>query len=73
MRKVIASYVISNTASMNIYEVNHGIDDSVIAGINNDEPQEYTLFHDVDDETGDIRSYFDYHGTYYYIDEFMTV
>lgn len=72
-RKVIASCGISNTASMNIYEIIHGIDDSVIAGINDSEPEEYTLLHDVDDETENIRSYFEYGEFVFYLDEFIRV
>jgi len=45
-RKVIASYGLSNTCSVNIYDINYGIDDAVVAGINNDNPEEYTIEYD---------------------------
>lgn len=42
-KKVIAVYPLSNNASVNIYEIKHGINDSVLAGINNEKPKWYML------------------------------
>lgn len=37
--KVIASYGLCNTASVNIYDIRYGIEDEVLAGINDQEPE----------------------------------
>lgn len=43
-KKVIAVYPLSNNASVNLYEIKHsGINDSVLAGINNEKPKWYKL------------------------------
>ena len=46
--KVIASYCISNNASLNIYNIEYGINDRVLAGINNHIPEWYTIYTDQD-------------------------
>ena len=38
MRTVIAAYCLCNTASINIYGIEYGIEDKVLAGINDQEP-----------------------------------
>ena len=43
-KKVIASYGLSNTASINIYEIINGIDDSIIAGLNDRKPRQYRIY-----------------------------
>jgi hypothetical protein len=48
-REVIAAIGLTNTASVNIYEINHGIDDEVLAGINNEEPEWCTVEYTEDD------------------------
>lgn len=37
--KIIASYGLCNTASVNVYDVRYGIEDEVLAGINDQEPE----------------------------------
>lgn len=65
MNKVIGSYGICNSASLNIYEVVNDIDDYVMAGFNNDKPRKYKVYY-----TGK-GSYFNYKGSRYYLNEFM--
>jgi len=38
-RKVIASYCLCNTASINIYEIDYSIETMVLVGYNDDEPE----------------------------------
>lgn len=72
--EVIASYTINNGASMNIYEIIDSIDQSVIAGINDEEPKEYIVEIEINEEDeNDYRHYFMYGDIRYYLDEFMRV
>lgn len=64
MRKVIASWGICNTASLNVYEVN---DDHVLVGINNNEPELVDIEYDPEG-----RPYIDWGGEYY-LDECMRI
>lgn len=63
----IASLAICNTASLNIYGVEHGIEDYVIAGMNNDQPRRYKVYY-----TGK-GPYFNWGGCRYYLSEFTLV
>lgn len=65
---VIGSWSISNVASMNLYEVAHGINDSVLIGLNNITPTWYDIKTDADG-----RSYVRKGTTKYYLDECMRV
>lgn len=38
MKNVVASYVLSNTASINLYEIDY-VEDQILAGINDQEPE----------------------------------
>ncbi|MEE5180989.1 hypothetical protein JDW21_18790 [Bacillus subtilis] len=49
-REIIAVYGLTNTASVNIYEIQHGIEDTVLAGINNQEPEECVIQYDNEGE-----------------------
>lgn len=51
-RKVIGSYCICNTASINIYEIDN-IEDRVLVGMNNNEPQWVNIDGILDEESGD--------------------
>lgn len=42
MKKVIAVYGLTNSASVNIYEINHDTNE-VLAGINNEKPKWYEI------------------------------
>ena len=65
-REVIGSWCLCNAASLNVYEIIYGIDDVIVAGINNDEPEEY-IVNCADD--GD--SYIEFGGEKYSLSECM--
>ena len=65
--KVIASYCIVNTISLNVYQLEEGADYYVLAGLNNDKPRKYKLY---DSSKG---SYFNFKGNRYYLNDFMRV
>lgn len=65
-KKVIAAMPISNTMSLNIYDVDEP-EEYVEAGYNNDTPKQYPLGYD---ERG---IYFDMDGDIHYLDEFMRI
>lgn len=46
----VASYVLSNNSSVNIYDIIYGIEDYVVAGINNKEPKSYLIKYRYDEE-----------------------
>lgn len=39
-RKIIGSWCICNTASLNLYDINYGVTDTCLVGINNEQPEE---------------------------------
>ena len=41
--EIIATYTLCNTATVNIYDIVYGIDDYVVAGINDNKPGEYII------------------------------
>lgn len=52
-RKVIASYCLCNTASINIYDIDYAIQTMILVGINDQEPEwveETTHYEDDEDE-----------------------
>ena len=65
--EVIASCGLCNTASLNIYDIEHGIEDYVVAGMNNDQPRRYKVYY-----TGK-GAYFNWAGHRYYLSEFTLV
>lgn len=67
-RKVIASYGLSNTASLNIYGTIHDIDDYVLVGMNDEKPRKRKVCY-----LNSGRSYFWYGGNRYYLDECIKV
>ncbi|OAA90875.1 hypothetical protein [Clostridium ljungdahlii] len=64
-KKVIASCGLCNAASLNLYEILNGIDDYVIAGINNNKPRKYKLY------STNKGIYFNWGGNRYYLHEFI--
>lgn len=52
-RKVIASYCLSNTASINIYDIDYSIETMILVGINDSEPEwvEAHMRYEDDDDT----------------------
>lgn len=52
-RKVIASYCLCNTVSVNIYEIDYSIETMVLVGYNDDEPEwvEAHMRYEDDDDT----------------------
>lgn len=69
-REVIASWGISNTASLNVYSIEHGIDDVLIVGINDDEPEEVKVLYTTSiDEEDESLPYIEFHGNHYFLNE----
>lgn len=62
--KVISSLCLVNNASLNIYDIVYGVDDYVIAEINDYTPRKYKIY-----ETNK-GSYFNYGGKRFYLEEF---
>lgn len=63
----IASLAICNTASLNIYGVEHGIEDYVIVGMNDKTPRKYKIYYTTK------GGYFNWGGCRYYLNEFTLV
>lgn len=74
MKKPIAVWVISNTASLNVWEHDENAD-SLLVGVNNDEPEWVKIDHQVDpdSEEFDTVTFIDFHGTVWRLDECMRV
>lgn len=66
-KEVIASYGLTNTASLNIYSIDFGIDDFVIAGINSLKSRKYKLY------STNKGIYFNFGGTRFYLENFLKV
>ncbi|WCS68873.1 hypothetical protein Goe20_02570 [Bacillus phage vB_BsuM-Goe20] len=64
-KDVIAAYTICNTVSVNIYEADG---DTVLAGINNHDPEECTVQYD-----GGDRPFFQLGKLHVYLDDCMRV
>ncbi len=43
--KIIATYCLSNSSVIAIYDIIHDINDYVIAGFNNDKPRKYKIYY----------------------------
>lgn len=65
--KFVASLGLCNTASLNIYDIEHSIEDYVIAGMNNDRPRRYKVHYT------DKGAYFNWAGHRYYLSEFVKI
>ena len=65
--QVVGAYPICNNASINVYGVEYGIDDKIIAGLNNPKPRKYKLYFNSKGE------YFSFGGTRISLDEVMRV
>ncbi|MCW6094570.1 hypothetical protein LAV60_15470 [Clostridium sporogenes] len=63
-KEVLTSYCLCNNASLNIYEVSTGIDDFIIAGINNLKSRKYKVYY-----TGK-GAYFNFGGSRFYLSDF---
>ena len=50
-RRIIGSWCICNTASLNLYDIHYGITDTCLIGLNDEEPIEKEIIIDAD---GDI-------------------
>lgn len=61
--KIIASIGLCNCASINIYGFEYGIDDYIIAGLNDDKPRKYKIY------SNTKGSYFNYGKHRYYLNE----
>jgi len=59
---------ISNTISLNIWDIRHGVHDEVLVGFNNENPQ-WCMIYDTDNE----GCYFVYEGTTYGLLDAMRV
>ena len=68
--KVLASMALSNSVSLNIYEIEHGIDDYVYAGmggVSNNKVRKYKLYYN------SKGAYFNFGKSRYYMNEFIRV
>jgi len=63
---VIGSYALCNAGSINIYKIEFGIDDCVLAGLNNGKPAWFAIRYDVDS-----RPYFMFDELQIHLDECM--
>ncbi|AYP68769.1 hypothetical protein BpsS36_00063 [Bacillus phage vB_BpsS-36] len=64
---MIAVYVLSNNSSVNVYRVEHGIDDEVLAGLSGTAPEWCKVEYD------DDRAFFKVGELTVYLDECMRV
>ena len=64
-KRVIASYCLCSTVSINIYDIEYGITDRVLAGMNDEEPEWFDIDNGsdgmIDSETGEDISGFWFH------------
>lgn len=67
MMNPIASLAICNTASLNIYGLESGIEDYVIVGMNDKTPRKYKIYYTTK------GAYFNWGGCRYYLNEFILV
>lgn len=61
----IGSLPLCNTASLNIYDIEHGIEDYVVAGMNDRAPRKYKIYYTTK------GAYFNWGGHRYYLSEFL--
>lgn len=59
---------ITNTISLNIYQIEHGIETRVLGGFNNDKPRWRKVY-----TTSKGRNYFLVSGSRHYLDEFLRI
>jgi hypothetical protein len=70
-KQVIASWVIANTASLNVWDMKS--DEAMFVGINDDEPEWFEIEYRFDEENiddGHVAG-IDFHGTFYRLDHCM--
>lgn len=72
-QEVIGSWGICNTASLNVYSIEHGIEVRLLVAINNGKKEWCVVEDYVCTGTDESRSGIDYHGTVYYLDECIKV
>ena len=60
----IASLALCNTASLNIYDIEHGIEDYVVVGMNDETPIKHKIYYNMK------GGYFHWGGRRYYLNEF---
>jgi len=70
---VIASWGLCNTASLNVFKIEEGIDSKVLVAINDQRPEWCVVEELENDEGDDMKSGIDFHGTSYFFDECMRV
>ncbi len=63
-RRVIASWGLTNVASLNVYEFRYSIEDTMLVGINDQEPEEVVV-----EFNHYGRAYIVFGGEKYYLDE----
>ena len=75
MTQVIACWGICNTASLNVYEIEYGLNDRMLVGINDDEPEWFPIEYRMAEEYELDWSVpgIDFHGSFYRLDECMRV
>jgi hypothetical protein len=71
-RKPIGAYCLSNSTSLNVYEIDNGFSDKILVGINDEEPVWKDIHYDCDGSE-ESRPYFKYGEMKFYLDEFVRV
>ena len=67
-KKVIGSWCICNSASLNVYDVIYDIDNKLLVGLNYEKPTKRIINTDEND-----RNYINFGGLRYYLDECIKI
>ena len=67
--KVIASWCICNTASLNVFKIEYGINDKMLVAVNDDRPEWFNVIEVENLESGEIKTGIEYYGAFYSLDE----
>jgi len=71
--EVIASWGICNTASLNVFKIEYGINDRMLVAINDNRPEWYDITDVTELESNETQLGISYHGAIYPLDECMIV
>lgn len=72
MKNVIGCWNICNNASLNLYDINYGMDTCVV-GINNFETKELEIQTEINEETDETEMFIEYGEIKFYFDECMRI
>jgi hypothetical protein len=70
MNTPIAVWSMTNTASLNVWEMHN--DEAMFVGINDDKPEWFEIEYQ-ETEEGELSACIDFHGTYHWLNECMRV